>query len=57
MARDPALDPAWAGVGAGGVVLVRPDGHVGFRALAADPTALAALDRHLAAYLVPAPAA
>ena len=57
VARDPALDPAWAGVGAGGVVLVRPDGHVGFRALAADPTALAALDRHLAAYLVPAPAA
>jgi hypothetical protein len=32
-------------------VLVRPDGHIGFRA-PADSAGLAALDAHLSAYLV-----
>ncbi len=32
-------------------VLVRPDGHLGFRAASADPPGLAALDEHLESYL------
>jgi hypothetical protein len=37
------------------VVLIRPDGHIGFRFPSADAGALAALDRHLASYLMPDP--
>jgi 2-polyprenyl-6-methoxyphenol hydroxylase-like FAD-dependent oxidoreductase len=36
------------------VVLVRPDGHVGFRASPADEAAIDALDTHLGSYLIPA---
>lgn len=53
VSRDPGVDPARAGVAGGGVVLVRPDGHIGFRSPSADVGALAALDRHLASYLTP----
>jgi 2-polyprenyl-6-methoxyphenol hydroxylase-like FAD-dependent oxidoreductase len=53
IAHDPGLDPARAGVLTGGVVLIRPDGHIGFRAPSADAEALAALDRHLCLYLIP----
>jgi len=53
ISRDPDVDPARAGVPAGGVVMVRPDGHIGFRFPSTQPAALAALDRHLASYLVP----
>jgi hypothetical protein len=35
------------------VILVRPDGHIGFRAAPADAAGLAALDAHLDSYLVP----
>jgi 2-polyprenyl-6-methoxyphenol hydroxylase-like FAD-dependent oxidoreductase len=35
-------------------VLVRPDGHIGFRATPADAAGLAALDAHLSSYLIPA---
>jgi 6-methylpretetramide 4-monooxygenase / 4-hydroxy-6-methylpretetramide 12a-monooxygenase len=35
-------------------ILVRPDGHVGFRATPADAAGLSALDLHLNSYLVPA---
>jgi hypothetical protein len=42
-----------AGVPKGGAVLVRPDGFIGFRAAPADATTMAALDAHLATYLVP----
>jgi 6-methylpretetramide 4-monooxygenase / 4-hydroxy-6-methylpretetramide 12a-monooxygenase len=35
-------------------LLVRPDGHVGFRAVPADAAGIEALDAHLASYLVPA---
>jgi 6-methylpretetramide 4-monooxygenase / 4-hydroxy-6-methylpretetramide 12a-monooxygenase len=34
-------------------VLVRPDGHIGFRASRADAAGLAAVDRHLESYLLP----
>lgn len=37
----------------GGAVLVRPDGFIGFRAVPADEATMAALDAHLATYLVP----
>lgn len=50
--RDPDVDPARAGVPAGGVVLIRPDGHIGFRAASADAAVLSALDRHLSSYLI-----
>jgi 6-methylpretetramide 4-monooxygenase / 4-hydroxy-6-methylpretetramide 12a-monooxygenase len=45
--------PGPAGLAGSGVVLVRPDGQIGFRANSADPAALAALDAHLSSYLVP----
>jgi 6-methylpretetramide 4-monooxygenase / 4-hydroxy-6-methylpretetramide 12a-monooxygenase len=46
-------DPGRAGLGpAEGALLVRPDGHIGFRA-AADAAGLAALDSHLDSYLIP----
>jgi 6-methylpretetramide 4-monooxygenase / 4-hydroxy-6-methylpretetramide 12a-monooxygenase len=52
IARDPDVDPARAGVPAGGVVLIRPDGHIGFRSPSTDAGSLAALDRHLSSYLI-----
>jgi 6-methylpretetramide 4-monooxygenase / 4-hydroxy-6-methylpretetramide 12a-monooxygenase len=53
IAHNPGLDPARAGLAEGGVILIRPDGHIGFRYPAAGAEALAALDRHLTSYLVP----
>lgn len=52
VARDPDLDAGRAGVPRGGTVLIRPDGHIGFRSPSADAEAVAALDRHLSSYLV-----
>jgi 2-polyprenyl-6-methoxyphenol hydroxylase-like FAD-dependent oxidoreductase len=57
VSHDPDIDPARAGVPTGGVVLIRPDGHIGFRSPSADAGALAALDRHLSSYLTPDPTA
>jgi 6-methylpretetramide 4-monooxygenase / 4-hydroxy-6-methylpretetramide 12a-monooxygenase len=45
-------DPRRAGLAAGGAVLVRPDGHIGFRAPASS-AGLSALDSHLGSYLIP----
>lgn len=45
-------DPRRAGLATGGVVLVRPDGHIGFRAPATS-AGLAAVDSHLGSYLIP----
>jgi len=53
LAHNPPLDPARAGVPSGGVVLIRPDGHVGFRFPSNGSEAFEALDRHLASYLIP----
>jgi hypothetical protein len=53
VSHNPDVDPVRAGLPAGGVVMVRPDGHIGFRFPKADGDALAALDRHLAGYLIP----
>jgi 6-methylpretetramide 4-monooxygenase / 4-hydroxy-6-methylpretetramide 12a-monooxygenase len=47
------LDAVEAGVPNGGVILVRPDGFIGFRAAPADEATMKALDAHLASYLVP----
>ena len=47
------FDATEAGVPDGGAILVRPDGFIGFRAAPADETTMAALDAHLATYLVP----
>ena len=55
VSHDPDFDPARAGVPTGGVVLIRPDGHIGFRSPFADAGTLAALDRHLSSYLTPDP--
>jgi 2-polyprenyl-6-methoxyphenol hydroxylase-like FAD-dependent oxidoreductase len=46
-------DPSRAGLSSQGAILVRPDGHIGFRAAPADAAGLAALDAHLDSYLVP----
>jgi 2-polyprenyl-6-methoxyphenol hydroxylase-like FAD-dependent oxidoreductase len=51
--HDPDADPARAGVPEGGVVLIRPDGHIGFRSPTTDAEALATLDHHLSSYLIP----
>ena len=56
ISQSPDVDPERAGVPAGGTVLVRPDGHVGFRFPDTKADAFAALDRHLASYLIQAPA-
>jgi hypothetical protein len=53
---NPSVDPARAGVPAGGVIMIRPDGHIGFRYPSAQAGALTALDRHLSSYLIPDPA-
>jgi len=44
---------AEAGASDGGAVLIRPDGFIGFRAAPANEATMAALDAHLAHYLVP----
>jgi 2-polyprenyl-6-methoxyphenol hydroxylase-like FAD-dependent oxidoreductase len=53
ISHDPNVDPLRAGVPAGGVIMIRPDGHIGFRFPSADAAAFAALDRHLCSYLIP----
>jgi hypothetical protein len=40
-----------AGTPAGGVIMIRPDGHIGFRYPSTQVDALTALDRHLSSYL------
>jgi 2-polyprenyl-6-methoxyphenol hydroxylase-like FAD-dependent oxidoreductase len=47
------LDAVEAGVANGGVILVRPDGFIGFRAAPADEATMNALNAHLATYLLP----
>ena len=49
---DSDVDPARAGIPTGGMVLVRPDGHIGFRSPSVDAVAFSALDRHLSSYLI-----
>jgi 6-methylpretetramide 4-monooxygenase / 4-hydroxy-6-methylpretetramide 12a-monooxygenase len=49
-----AGDPRDHGLVTEGVVLIRPDGYLGFRAVPADHAAFGALDSHLGSYLVPA---
>jgi hypothetical protein len=53
ISHDPALDPDRLGVAGGGVIMLRPDGHIGFRYPSSGSAALNALDRHLATYLIP----
>ncbi len=53
--HDPKLNPIRAGLPNGGLVLIRPDGHIGLRLATADAAALAKLDHHLASYLIPNP--
>jgi hypothetical protein len=53
VSHDPSLDPVRAGLEAGGVLLIRPDGHIGFRSPSTGAAALTALDGHLRSYLIP----
>ena len=46
------FDAIAASVREGGAILVRPDGVVGFRAAPTDKITMAALDAHLASYLI-----
>jgi len=57
ISHNPSVDPVRAGLPAGGVILIRPDGHIGFRFPSADVGAFMALDRHLFSYLIPDPTA
>jgi 2-polyprenyl-6-methoxyphenol hydroxylase-like FAD-dependent oxidoreductase len=52
-ASSAQFDATEAGVPDGGAILVRPDGFIGFRAVPFDETTMAALDAHVATYLVP----
>jgi len=56
ISRNLDVDPTRAGLPAGGVILIRPDGHIGFRSPSAETASLTALDRHLSSYLIPDPA-
>ncbi|MDQ8727243.1 FAD-dependent monooxygenase [Bradyrhizobium sp. LHD-71] len=47
------FDTAEVGAPNDGAILVRPDGFIGFRAIPADEKTMAALDAHVATYLVP----
>ena len=42
-----------AGLAEGGIVLVRPDGFIGFRRAWVDDGAITSLDAHLSTYLQP----
>ena len=53
ISHNPNVDPARAGLQSGGVILIRPDGHIGFRFPTTEVDAFTALDRHLASYLLP----
>ncbi|HEX4413202.1 MAG TPA: FAD-dependent monooxygenase [Lacipirellulaceae bacterium] len=53
LSQNPTFNRERAGLAADGLVLIRPDGHIGFRFPATDAGAFAALDAHLASYLVP----
>jgi hypothetical protein len=53
ISHNPDVDPARAGVPSGGMILLRPDGHIGFRLPATHTEAIATLDRHLSSYLIP----
>jgi 2-polyprenyl-6-methoxyphenol hydroxylase-like FAD-dependent oxidoreductase len=53
IACNPSVDRARAGLVADGIVMIRPDGHVGFRFPSTDADAFAALDHHLGSYLIP----
>jgi 2-polyprenyl-6-methoxyphenol hydroxylase-like FAD-dependent oxidoreductase len=55
--HDPNVDPVRAGIPTGGIALIRPDGHIGFRSATTDAEALTALDQHLSSYLLPDPTA
>ena len=55
ISHDPGGDPVRAGLPAGGVTMIRPDGHIGFRFPSTHAGALTALDRHLSWYLNPDP--
>ena len=57
ISHNPSVDPARAGLPGGGVIMIRPDGHIGFRYPSARADAFTALDRHLASYLIPDSAA
>ena len=55
ISHNPSVDPVRAGLPAGGVIMIRPDGHIGFRFPSAEAGAFTALDRHLCSYLIPDP--
>src|SRR4030095_14346347 len=55
ISHDPGVDPVRAGVPAGGVIMIRPDGHIGFRFPSAPTGALTALERHPSSHLIPDP--
>jgi len=48
------VNSSGAAFGSSVALLVRPDGHIGFRAVPADAAGLGALDAFLDSYLIPA---
>jgi 2-polyprenyl-6-methoxyphenol hydroxylase-like FAD-dependent oxidoreductase len=55
ISHNPSVDPVRAGLPAGGVNVIRPDGHIGFRFPSTEVDAFTALDRHLGSYLIAEP--
>jgi len=53
ISHNPSVDPVRAGLPAGGIAVIRPDGHISFRFPCANAGAFAALDGHLCSYLIP----
>jgi hypothetical protein len=54
---NPDLRHERAGLRTGGMVMIRPYGHIGFRFPAADAAAITALERHVSSYLMADPTA
>jgi 2-polyprenyl-6-methoxyphenol hydroxylase-like FAD-dependent oxidoreductase len=53
ISQNPPVNRHRAGLAADGIVLIRPDGHIGFRFPSTTADAFTALDRHLGSYLNP----
>jgi 2-polyprenyl-6-methoxyphenol hydroxylase-like FAD-dependent oxidoreductase len=52
ISHNPSVERSRAGLAGDGVVMIRPDGHIGFRFPSVEAEAFAALDRHLGTYLI-----
>jgi 2-polyprenyl-6-methoxyphenol hydroxylase-like FAD-dependent oxidoreductase len=53
ISHNPTVDRERAGLATDGIVMIRPDGHIGFRFPSTESGAFEVLNRHLSSYLIP----